>query len=86
MYQDEKEGRDLDDERSEGEYDKQCTLNQIDKPKPMGTTVTLTSTKGNILVKRTRTKWERRWFLQPNVLDLNKGEIWVQKWTTVESA
>ena len=52
----------------------------------MGTTVTLTSTKNNLLVKRTRTKWERRWFLQPNVLDLNKGEIWVQKWVTVESA
>ena len=52
----------------------------------MGTTVTLTSTKNNLLVKRTKTKWERRWFLQPNVLDLNKGEIWVQKWVTVESA
>ena len=22
----------------------------------------------------------------PNVLDLNKGEIWVQKWVTVDSA
>ena len=24
--------------------------------------------------------------MQPNVLDLNRGEIWVQKWVTVESA
>ena len=31
-------------------------------------------------------KWERRWVLQPNVLDLNRGEIWIQKWVTVESA
>ena len=31
-------------------------------------------------------KWERRWIMQPNVLDLNKGEIWVQKWVTVDSA
>ena len=86
MYQDEKEGRDLDDEQSESGYGQQPTLIKIDKPKPMGTTVTLTSTKNNLLVKRTKTKWERRWFLQPNVLDLNKGEIWVQKWVTVESA
>lgn len=40
-----------------------------------------------MLGKRTRTKkWERRWVLVPNVLDLNKGEIWVQKWVTVDSA
>ena len=31
-------------------------------------------------------RWERRWIMQPNVLDLNKGEIWVQKWVTVDSA
>ena len=31
-------------------------------------------------------KWEKRWVMQPNVLDLNRGEIWVQKWVTVESA
>lgn len=31
-------------------------------------------------------KWEKRWVMQPNVLDLNQGEIWVQKWVTVESA
>ena len=31
-------------------------------------------------------RWERRWVMQPNVLDLNKGEIWIQKWVTVESA
>ena len=24
--------------------------------------------------------------MQPNVLDLNKGEIWIQKWVTVDSA
>ena len=24
--------------------------------------------------------------LVPNVLDLNKGEIWIQKWVTVDSA
>ena len=24
--------------------------------------------------------------LVPNVLDLNKGEIWTQKWVTVDSA
>ena len=35
--------------------------------------------------KRVR-KWEKRWVLQPNVLDLNDGDIWVQKWVTVESA
>lgn len=58
-----------------------------DKPKPLTTTVTLTSTKGGgLLGKRSRTKWERRWVLVPNVLDLNKGEIWVQKWVTVDSA
>ena len=72
MYLDEKEGPELEDENSEEEDDgKQSTLIKIDKPRPMTTTVTLTSTKGNILGKRTRTKWERRWFLQPNVLDLN---------------
>ena len=54
--------------------------------KPLTTTVTLTSTKDRVLGKRTRTKWERRWTLVPNVLDLNLGEIWVQKWVTVESA
>ena len=26
--------------------------------------------------KRVR-KWEKRWVFQPNVLDLNNGEIWV---------
>ena len=59
------------------------------KPLLTTTTVTLTSTKDHItrvLGKRTRTKWERRWVLVPNVLDLNLGEIWVQKWVTVESA
>ena len=54
--------------------------------KPLTTTVTLTSIKDRVLGKRTRTKWERRWILVPNVLDLNLGEIWVQKWVTVESA
>jgi len=59
----------------------------IEKAKPLTTTVTLTSTKASVLGKRTRTKkWERRWVLVPNVLDLNKGEIWVQRWVTVESA
>lgn len=40
--------------------------------------VTLTSTKTSMLGKRMRTKkWEKRWVLVPNVLDLNQGEIWV---------
>ena len=52
----------------------------------MKATITLTSTaKDSIGVKRPR-KWEKRWVLVPNVLDLNKGEIWVQKWVTTESA
>jgi len=29
------------------------------------------------LGKRPVRNWERRWVLQPNVFDLNKGEIWV---------
>ena len=66
----------------------QSTLIKIgDKQiKPLTTTVTLISTKDRVLGKRTRTKWERRWTLVPNVLDLNKGEIWTQKWVTVDSA
>ena len=62
---------------------------KAEKPasKPLATTVTLTQTKANVLGKRARTKkWERRWVLVPNVLDLNQGEIWVQKWVTVDSA
>ena len=42
--------------------------------------------KEHVLGKRSRTRWERRWVFVPNVLDLNLGEIWVQKWVTVESA
>ena len=72
------------DSKAEG---KSSTLIKIDKPKALTTTVTLTSTKDRVLGKRTRTtKWERRWVLVPNVLDLNKGEIWTQKWVTVDSA
>ena len=28
-------------------------------------------------------KWERRWVLQPNILD--SGEIWIQKWICAEN-
>ena len=79
------EGGAADDKTPEGEGNV-STLIKIDKPKPMTTTVTLNSTNYRVLGKRTRTKWERRWVFVPNVLDLNKGEIWVQKWVTVESA
>jgi hypothetical protein len=36
--------------------------------------------KSSVLGKRAVRKWEKRWVLQPNVFDLNEGEIWVQKW------
>ncbi len=38
------------------------------------------------LGKRPVRKWQRRWVLQPNVFDLNRGEIWVQKWVRAEKA
>jgi len=44
-----------------------------------------TGVKSNVLGKRVR-KWEKRWVLQPNVFDLNEGEIWVQKWILADKA
>ncbi len=40
----------------------------------------------NVLGKRAVRKWEKRWVLQPNVFDLNEGEIWVQKWVQADKA
>ena len=34
--------------------------------------------------KRSSRKWEKRWILQPNVIDQG-GEIWIQKWVCVEN-
>lgn len=31
----------------------------------------------SVLGKRAARKWEKRWVLQPNVFELNEGEIWV---------
>lgn len=46
-----------------------------------------TGVKGNsVLGKRAVRKWEKRWVLQPNVFDLNEGEIWVQKWVHADKA
>lgn len=36
-----------------------------------------TGIKSSVLGKRAVRKWEKRWVLQPNVFDLNEGEIWV---------
>ena len=55
-----------------------------DKPSA-STTIKIEKPKDKPAAAKSR-KWERRWIMQPNVLDLNKGEIWVQKWVTVESA
>jgi hypothetical protein len=30
-----------------------------------------------VLGKRPVRKWEKRWVLQPNVFDLNQGDIWI---------
>lgn len=35
-------------------------------------------------LKRPVRKWERRWVLQPNIID-SGGEIWIQKWICVEN-
>jgi hypothetical protein len=35
-------------------------------------------------LKRPVRKWQRRWVLQPNVIELG-GEIWIQKWICVEN-
>ena len=40
----------------------------------------------SVLGKRAVRKWEKRWVLQPNVFDLNEGEIWVQKWVQADKA
>ena len=83
-----KEGLDLDEE-DDDDKDKDKSLIKLGQAgdKQATATVTLTATKERLMLgKRTRTKWERRWVLVPNVLDLNKGEIWVQKWVTSESA
>lgn len=42
--------------------------------------------KNSVLGKRAVRKWEKRWVLQPNVFDLNEGEIWVQKWVHSDKA
>ena len=55
-----------------------------DKPSA-STTIKIEKPKDKPAAAKSR-RWERRWIMQPNVLDLNKGEIWVQKWVTVESA
>ena len=31
-------------------------------------------------------KWERRWVLTPNVLELSGGDIWVQRWVPAAQA
>ena len=83
-----KEGLDLDEE-DDDDKDKDKSHIKLGQAsdKQATATVTLTATKERLMLgKRTRTKWERRWVLVPNVLDLNKGEIWVQKWVTSESA
>ena len=40
------------------------------------------------LGKRPVRRWQRRWFLQPNVFDFScgkkGGEIWIQKWVREE--
>lgn len=38
------------------------------------------------LGKRPVRAWVKRWVLQPNVLELNQGDIWVQKWVRAEKA
>ena len=38
------------------------------------------------LGKRLVRAWVKRWVLQPNVLELNQGDIWVQKWVRAEKA
>lgn len=45
-----------------------------------------TGVKSSVLGKRAVRKWEKRWVLQPNVFDLNEGEIWVQKWVHADKA
>ena len=39
-----------------------------------------------VLGKRPIRRWEKRWVLQQNVLDLNKGDIWVQRWIPLSKA
>jgi hypothetical protein len=34
--------------------------------------------------KRPVRKWQRRWVLQPNIID-SGGEIWIQKWICVDN-
>jgi hypothetical protein len=35
-------------------------------------------------LKKPVRRWERRWVLQPNVIELG-SEIWIQKWICVEN-
>ena len=35
-------------------------------------------------IKRPVRKWERRWVLQPNVIEYGR-EIWIQKWICIDS-
>jgi hypothetical protein len=36
-----------------------------------------TKLRKSILGKRPVRRWEKRWILQPNVFELNEGDIWV---------
>ena len=81
-----------DDQRSEkskkdGEVDeeKEASDQSVDKGGKSSATIKVEKPKDKPAATKPK-KWEKRWVMQPNVLDLNRGEIWVQKWVTVESA
>ena len=40
--------------------------------------------KKDLFIKRPVRKWEKRWVLQPNVIEYG-NDIWIQKWVCVDS-
>lgn len=80
----EKSKKDGEAEEEQEESVKSAEKGGKDKP-AVSATIKIEKPKDKPAATKPR-KWERRWVMQPNVLDLNKGEIWVQKWVTVESA